>query len=154
MRRPAKKVNRLKPDRIYESIDVSKFINYVMSDGKKTTAEKIVYGALDILKKDGLDPLQTFQEALDNVGPNMEVRSRRVGGANYQVPYEVRSERKTSLAMRWIISAARSRKGSSMEKRLAEEISLASKKEGEAFKKKENMHKMAESNKAFAHFAW
>jgi len=155
MRRGVKKRNKPTPDIKFDSLDVSKFINYIMSDGKKSVAEKILYGAFDVIKeKTKSEPLQIFNDAIDKVGPDMEVRSRRVGGANYQIPYEVRPERRKSLAMRWILDSARSRKGSSMIERLADEILLASKGEGEAFKKKENTHKMAESNKAFAHFAW
>ncbi len=127
-----------------------------MWDGKKHTARSIVYSTLDKIKEQEKteDPLEVFDAAVKNTSPTMEVRSRRVGGANYQVPREVRPERRKTLAMRWIISAARAKKGSVMDKRLAEELILASKNEGEAVKKKENTHKMAEANKAFAHFAW
>ena len=155
MRRPVKKRNKPAPDIRHDSVDVAKFINYIMNDGKKSTAEKILYESFDIIKeKTKAEPIEVFNEALDKIGPDMEVRSRRVGGANYQVPYEVRPERRKALAMRWMLEAARGRKGAPMAERLAEEIMVASKGEGEAFKKKENMHKMAESNKAFAHFAW
>lgn len=155
MRRPVKKRNKPAPDIRFDSTDLSKFINHVMNDGKKSVAETIVYDAFEIIKKETKsEPLAVFDDALDKIGPDMEVRSRRVGGANYQVPYEVRPERRKALAMRWMLDAARNRKGAPMANRLAEEIMLASKGEGEAFKKKENMHKMAESNKAFAHFAW
>lgn len=155
MRRPVKRKNKVSPDIKYNSLDVERFINYVMKDGKKNLARDIVYKAFEeMAKKTKLEPLQVFNEALDNVGPTMEVRSKRVGGANYQVPYEVKPDRRKALAMRWILEIARGREGSSMSNRLAEELTLASKKEGEAFKKKENTHKMAESNKAFAHFAW
>lgn len=155
MRRPVKRKNKVSPDIKYSSLDVERFINYVMKDGKKNLARDIVYKAFEeMAKKTKLEPLQVFNEALDNVGPTMEVRSKRVGGANYQVPYEVKPDRRKALAMRWILEIARGREGSSMSNRLAEELTLASKKEGEAFKKKENTHKMAESNKAFAHFAW
>lgn len=155
MRRKIKKNFKTEPDHIHDSLTVSKFINYTMLDGKKWAARKIVYGAFDIIKeKEKSDPMVLFETAIKNVGPNMEVRSRRVGGANYQVPREVRAERKQFLAMNWIIQAARAGKGSSMEKRLADEIILASKGEGEAAKKRENIHKMAEANRAFAHFAW
>lgn len=155
-RRPLPAKKPFPGDRKYGSDKVTQFINYVMLDGKKETATKIVYGAFDaISKKEKTDvPLEVFNEAMKNVGPLMEVRSRRVGGANYQVPREVRPERRTSLAMRWILSAARSRKGVTMDKALAEELILASKNEGEAVKKRENVHKMAEANKAFAHFAY
>jgi small subunit ribosomal protein S7 len=155
LRRPVKKRNKPAPDIRFDSTDLSKFINHVMNDGKKSVAETIVYDAFEIIKKETKsEPLAVFDDALDKIGPDMEVRSRRVGGANYQVPYEVRPERRKALAMRWMLDAARNRKGAPMANRLAEEIMLASKGEGEAFKKKENMHKMAESNKAFAHFAW
>lgn len=153
MRRPLKKKIELKPDFVYNSVKVTKFINYIMERGKKNTARKIVYNTFTELKKEG-DPVEIFETALRNVEPTMEVRSRRVGGANYQVPREVRMERRLSLAMRWILTAAKARKGTPMYRRLAEELLLASKKEGDAVKRRENMHKMAESNKAFAHFAW
>ncbi len=155
MRRKVKRNFNTEPDTRYDSLLVAKFINYVMLDGKKWAARRVVYDAFDIIKeKEKTDPMVLFETALKNVGPNMEVRSRRVGGANYQVPREVRQERKQFLAMNWIIQAARSGKGSAMEKRLADEIILASKNEGEAAKKRENVHKMAEANRAFAHFAW
>lgn len=155
MRRSVRNRNKVSPDRKYNSSELSKFINYVMEGGKKSLAERIVYEALEKVEKDTKkDAITVFNEALDKVGPDMEVRSRRVGGANYQVPYEVRPDRRKSLAMRWILEVAKSRKGSPMQNRLAEEIALSSRGEGDAFKKKENMHKMAESNKAFAHFAW
>ena len=153
MRRPLKKKTELQPDIMYDSVKVSKLINYVMERGKKNTARKVVYDAFAELKKKG-DPIEIFETALRNVEPSMEVRSRRVGGANYQVPREVRAERRLSLSLRWIIAAAKARKGMPMHKRLADELLLASNKEGEAVKKRENTHKMAEANKAFAHFAW
>lgn len=135
---------------------LEKFINSIMWDGKKNTARTIVYDALDIVKeKEGVEsPITVFDEALKNAGPLVEVRSRRIGGANYQVPREVRTERRTALAMRWIIEASRSRKGVKTAVALADEIMLAAKGEGNAVKKKKDTHKMAESNKAFAHFAW
>lgn len=156
MRRKIKKRKEIKKDSVYESVKLAKFINYVMRDGKKNIARKVVYSALNEIKeKTKTDkPSVLFETALDNVSPNMEVRSRRVGGANYQVPVEVRPERRLSLSMRWIIDSAKSKKGLPMYKRLADELILASKNEGDAIKKKENVHKMAESNKAFAHFAW
>ena len=156
MRRPVKNRNIAKPDVIFNSQKIEKFINYVMDQGKKNTARKIVYGAFDLIKeKEKVEsPIEVFDTALKNAGPTMEVRSRRVGGANYQVPREVRPERRTYLAMNWIIDAAKAKKGKAMVEKLAEEIILASKNEGEAIKKRENVHKMAESNKAFAHFAW
>ena len=156
MRRPVKNRNIVGPDMKFNSTKVEKFINSVMWDGKKSTARKVVYDAFDIIQEKTKveSPLEVFEEALRNVGPAMEIRSRRVGGANYQVPREVRPERKQALAYRWILAAARARKGMPMANRLAEEIIAASKNEGEAVKKRENTHKMAEANKAFAHFAW
>ena len=156
MRRPVRNRNIVKPDRTYSSEKLSKFINHIMLDGKKETARKVVYGALDEIKKTEKieNPLEIFDSALSNAGPQVEVRSRRVGGANYQVPREIRPERRQFLAMTWIINAAKGKKGKPMYKKLAEELVLASKNEGEAITKKENTHKMAEANKAFAHFAW
>lgn len=156
MRRKVKNRNIPRPDLVYNSDKVSKFINYVMEEGKKNTARKIVYGAFDVIKeKQKVDnPLEVFETAIRNASPAMEVRSRRVGGANYQVPREVRPERKQSLAFRWIIDAAASKKGKPMHMKLAEELIAAANNEGEAIKKKENTLKMAEANKAFAHFAW
>ena len=156
MRKPHKKINSLTGDRIYNSKKVSQFINYIMWDGKKTVAEQIVYGAFDIIKEaeEGTNPLTVFEEALANAGPALEVKSRRVGGANYQVPIPVKVERQVSLAMRWIIDTARGGKGKAMAARLADELILAAKNEGAAVAKKQNTHKMAEANKAFAHFAW
>ncbi len=156
MRRRIKKKHKLAADPIYNSEKVSKFINCVMESGKKNAARMIVYQALTTIKEKAKveDPLIIFDEALRNVGPAMEVRSRRVGGANYQVPREVRPERKQALAIRWIIDAARSKKGAAMGKKLADELIAAAKNEGESIKKRENTIKMAEANKAFAHFAW
>lgn len=156
MRKPVKNRNKVKPDPKYNSIKVAKFINHLMLDGKKSTAETVVYDAFDIIKeKEKVEnPLEIFDSALKNTAPSMEVRSRRVGGANYQVPTEVRLDRRVFLAMTWILNAARSGKGRPMAQKLADEIILASKNEGEAVKKRENVHKMAEANKAFAHFAW
>lgn len=156
MRRKVKNRNIVGPDFIYESEKVGKLINYVMLDGKKQTAQKVVYGAMTEIKEKGKteDPIEVLDMALKNTGPLMEVRSRRVGGANYQIPREVRPERRLALSMKWIIEAARAKKGSPMHVRLADEIIAASKNEGEAVKKRENTHKMAEANKAFAHFAW
>ncbi len=141
---------------LYGSAKAEKFINSIMQDGKKNTARKIFYGALDIVKeKEKVEnPIEVFDTALKNAGPLVEVRSRRIGGANYQVPREVRTERRTALAMRWIIESARGRKGVKMADALADELIQASKGEGNAVKKKKDTHKMAESNKAFAHFAW
>jgi small subunit ribosomal protein S7 len=156
MRRKIKAKKELQPDLVYSSVKVEKFINYCMQEGKKNTARRVVYGALEAIKKSEKveDPLEVFDTALKNTGPTVEVRSRRVGGANYQVPREVRPERRSYLSMKWIIDAARHKKGKPISQRLADEIVLASKNEGEACKKRENVHKMAEANKAFAHFAW
>lgn len=156
MRRPVKNRKQPGPDSVYESERVAKFINCVMERGKKNTAQKVVYEAMDMLKgKDGKEnPLEVFETALQNVGPTVEVRSRRVGGANYQVPREVRPERRLALALRWIIAAARSTKGKPMAVKLADEIKKAANNEGEAIKKCDTVHKMAEANKVFAHFAW
>jgi small subunit ribosomal protein S7 len=156
MRRKVTNRNIVKGDIKYDSDRLEKFINCIMWDGKKNTARAIVYGALDILKeKEGIEsPIELFDAALKNAGPLVEVRSRRIGGANYQVPREVRTERRNALAMRWIIEAARGRKGVKTTVALADELSLAAKGEGNAVKKKKDTHKMAESNKAFAHFAW
>ena len=156
MRRPVKNRNIRKPDTQYKSLEVSTLVNYVMYSGKKSIAQAVVYDAFEEIKKSLKveDPMEVYKNALRNAGPLMEIRSRRVGGANYQVPREVRPERRTFLALRWIIDAARSKKGAPMSKKLADEIIAASKNEGEAIKKRENVHKMAEANKAFAHFAW
>lgn len=157
MRRPLKERDKhtVQPHYKYDSVVVEQFINYLMRDGKKALAQRIFEEALNEIKKQTKeDPIVVFEEALEKVGPSMEVRSRRVGGANYQVPYEVRPERKRALAMRWILEAARSRKGASMSKYLAEELIAARDGEGGAMKKHENMHRMAEANKAFAHFAF
>ena len=127
-----------------------------MERGKKNVARKIVYDSFNVIKEKTKteNPLSVFDEAIKNVGPNMEIRSRRIGGATYQVPREVRLERKLALALRWIIDASRSKKGAPMKEKLANELIAASKNEGEAVKKRENTHKMAEANRAFAHFAW
>jgi small subunit ribosomal protein S7 len=156
MRRKLSKKPELLADPKYGSQKVSKFINHLMERGKKSVARELVYGALEIVKEQAKveDPMETFDLALKNVAPQVEVRSRRVGGANYQVPRETRPERRNFLAMTWMIAAARSKKGKPMAQKLAEEILLAAKNEGEAAKKKENVHRMAEANKAFAHFAW
>lgn len=142
------------PDVVSNRIDVARFINYVMREGKKSTAERIVYDAFQKIKDATKeDPIIVFEKALQNAAPLLEVISRRVGGANYQIPYEVRPDRKFILAARWIIGAARSRKGKPMAEKLAEEIVAASKNEGTAIKKKLDTHRMAEANRAFAHFA-
>jgi len=156
MRRKVKNRKRALPDAQYNSQKVGRFINYIMLDGKKTIAEKIVYGAFEIMKEktENPNPLEVFDLALKNAGPQMEVRSRRVGGANYQVPVEVRSDRRQQLAMTWITKAARKKSGKSMQERLADELIAASNGEGEAVKKKQDTHRMADANKAFAHLAW
>ena len=153
MRRPVKNRNQPLPDEVYGSVKVSKLINYVMERGKKDTARAVVYRAFEELKKDG-DPVAIFEDALDKAAPNVEVRSRRVGGANYQVPREVRPERRLSLGLRWMVEAAEGTKGKPMHESLATEIRAAHKGEGSAVSKKETTHRMAEANKAFAHFAW
>ena len=156
MRRKVKNRNMVGPDAKYNSLKVSKFINYVMEGGKKNTARDIVYGAFDVIKEKLKieDPMETFEAALRNAGPVTEVRSRRIGGANYQVPREVRPERRLQLSMRWILAAARGKKGEAMYKKLGDELISASNNEGSAVKKREDTHKMAEANKAFAHFTW
>jgi len=155
MRRKVTNRNIVTPDSTYDSVKVGKLINYVMDSGKKNAARSIVYGAFDVIKeKTTTDPVEVFETALKNTGPTMEVRSRRVGGANYQIPREVRPERRLYLSLKWLIDAARAKKGMPMHQKLADEIILASKNEGEAVKKRENTHKMADANKAFAHFAW
>ena len=155
MRRPLKKKKTLVPDIKYNSVKVAKLINYIMERGKKNTARKVVYDAFkEIEQKEKKDPQLVFEEALQKVGPLMELRSRRVGGANYQIPQEVSSERRLVLALRWILGAAKTRKGAPMHKRLAQELIDASKNEGAAVVKRENTHKMAEANRAFAHLAW
>ena len=154
MRRPLKHKRTWRPDLTYGSETLSRFINAVMWNGKKDTARSIVYDALAKIKEGEADPLETFETALRNVSPLMEVRSRRVGGANYQVPREVPQNRRLALAFRWIINAARSKKGKPMADKLATELLLAAKNEGDAIKKRDEMHRMAEANKAFAHFAW
>ncbi len=144
-------------DSLYGSSMLTKFINNIMIDGKKSIAQKKVYNAFDLIAKQGEDPLQTFEKAVQNVSPKVEVRARRIGGANYQVPTEVRAERKNALALRWIIEAARKRTNKEFhvfEEKLAAELLAASKGEGEAIKKKEIMHRQAEANRAFAHFRW
>jgi len=153
MRRPVKNRNVVGTDIIYSSTEVEKLINYVMWSGKKSVARSIVYGAFDIIKdKESKDPMEVFKAALENAGPTVEVRSRRIGGANYQVPREVRPERRFMLALRWILAGARGAKGEPMATKLAKELISASKGEGNAVKKKDDTHRMAEANKAFAHF--
>ncbi len=142
------------PDHKYGSVTVTRFINYLMQDGKKSVAARVFYDSLNrIAKKTKEEPITIFDKALENVAPQVEVISRRVGGANYQVPHEVRPDRRFVLATRWLIAAARSKKGSPMADRLSVELIAAAKNEGEAIKKKHNTHRMAEANRAFAHFA-
>jgi small subunit ribosomal protein S7 len=146
---------RIHPDPKFNDRQVGRFTNVVMRDGKKSTAERIVYGAFGIIEsKTRNDPLQMFRRALDNVRPRVEVKSRRVGGATYQVPVEVRPERATSLAMRWLVEYASARPGKSMQDRLANELIDAANERGESVKKREDTHRMAEANKAFAHYRW
>ena len=154
MRRSAAPKRKIIPDSKYESELVAKFMNQLMVDGKKSIAEKIVYGAFDELEKNNAneDLVEMFRKILDQIAPVVEVRSRRIGGATYQVPVEVRAKRRTALAMRWLVEAARSRKEKSMPARLAAELREAKDGKGAAVKKKEDMHRMAEANKAFAHF--
>ena|SRR3989344_5503588 len=143
------------PDPKYRSETVAKFISVVMKSGKKSTAEKIVYGALNTMaERSKKDPLEMFNQALGNVKPMVEVKSRRVGGATYQVPVEVRSGRQMALAMRWVVDAARNRSGKSMAGRMADELMDAADKRGNAVKKREDVHRMAEANKAFSHYRW
>ncbi len=152
-RKAPKKIPLVDPK--YKSVIIPKLINSIMLDGKKTTAEKIVYDALDKIKSKSKDePISVFNEAINNVRPTVEVRSRRVGGATYQVPVEVKSKRSQALALRWIIDASRKRKDKKMSDKLFNEIFDAFQNKGSAIKKKEDTHKMAESNKAFAHFRW
>jgi len=156
MRRKVNIKRDIAPDTMYQSEKVSKLMNYIMYDGKKNQARSNVYKCFAIIKEKAKveNPLDVFEAALKNTAPNLEVRSRRVGGANYQVPVEVRPKRKDALALKWIIDAARAKKGAPISAKLADEILAASKGEGEAVKKRDNTHKMAEANKAFAHFAW
>ena len=156
MGRKNKSVNRPgAPDPKYNSVVVSKFVSRMMIDGKKATCVRIIYDAMDILKtKTDKEPLEVFLKALDNVKPMVEVKSRRVGGATYQVPIEIRESRREALAMRWIISAARAKSGHGMGECLANELLDAFNNTGTAYKKKEDTHKMAEANKAFAHYRW
>ncbi len=154
-RRKRAERRKVLPDSKYNSVLVTKFINSIMWCGKKSVAEKIFYTAMDLIQsKLNTDPFPVFEQAVNNVKPVVEVRSRRVGGATYQVPVEVRMNRKNSLAIRWLLYSARSRPEHSMAERLASEIIGANKKEGAAIKKREDTHKMAEANRAFAHFRW
>ena len=155
MRRKINIKRDIKPDYKYGSALAAQFINKLMHDGEKSVASGIFYRALDNIEKKEKKPgLEIFETAIKNVSPQLEVKSRRIGGANYQVPREVRGERKLALAMRWLILAARAGKGKPIDKKLAEEIILAEKNEGNAIKKKNDTHRMAEANKAFAHFSW
>lgn len=143
------------PDPKYRSKQLTRFMNVIMLDGKKAIAEKIVYGAMDIIQQRTREnPLQVFEKALENCKPNFEVKSRRVGGATYQVPIEVREERRIALAMRWLVGYSRKRSGKTMRENLANELLDAYHRRGEACKKRENVHRMAEANKAFAHYRW
>lgn len=153
MRRAYKK-HKISPDLVYGDVQVAQFINKIMKKGKKTTARKIVYSAFETIKnKTQKEPLEVFKKAIENISPMLEVKPKRIGGATYQVPMEVRQERKFYLATTWIINASRSKKGKAMNEKLSEELIAASNNEGNAVKKKNDMHRMAEANKAFAHFA-
>lgn len=156
--RHAKLVKRqAEPDQLYGSVLITKFINSVMRDGKKTIAEKVVYDALERLKAKGQDPLETFQKVLETISPKVEIKARRIGGANYQVPVEVRGDRKYAVAIRWLLEAARSRPNKeyhTFAEKLVAEFLDALEGKGEAIKKRDNTHRQAEANKAFAHFRW
>jgi small subunit ribosomal protein S7 len=155
MRRAIKRRQPIEPDRKYTSTFVASFINKIMMNGKKSVAEKIVYGALEKAEKKIGKPMQEIIDmVIENAGPQLELKSRRIGGANYQVPYEVKGERRSALALRWIIDAARGGKGKPMEEKLADELINAFNNTGVAVKKKQDTHRMADANKAFAHFAW
>lgn len=148
---------QIEPDKIYNNLLVAKFINRLMKDGKKTVAEKVVYGMFDLLKEQGNDPLETFLKALDAIGPKVEIKARRIGGANYQVPVEVRGDRKMAVAIRWVLEAAEGRPSKeyrSFAEKLVAELQDALEGKGEAIKKRDNTHRQAEANKAFAHFRW
>ncbi|TCS60088.1 30S ribosomal protein S7 [Varunaivibrio sulfuroxidans] len=154
-RRHAAEKREILPDAKYGDLVVTKFMNSLMLDGKKSVAERIVYGAFDVMEqKLGSDPLKLFHEAIDNVKPSVEVRSRRVGGATYQVPVEVRNDRRQALAIRWIVDMARKRSEHTMVGRLSGELSDAANNRGAAVKKREDTHKMADANKAFSHYRW
>ncbi len=154
-RRGAVPKQEILPDPIYNSVIITKLVNQIMQDGKKSTAEKIVYDALDLIKeKTGNDPMEVFDQAMKNVMPLLEVKARRVGGANYQVPVEVRAERRNTLAIRWITKYSRERSGNTMMEKLANELMDAAQGIGASVKKREDTHKMAEANKAFAHYRW
>ncbi len=155
MRRAPAEVKKIAPDPVYRSVLVSQVINKVLWKGKKETSRRIVYGALEMVEqRGGSDAMTTLKKAIDNLRPQVEVRSRRVGGSSYQVPVEVRPRRSTTLAVRWLVDFSRKRRENTMTERLANEILDASTRQGAAFKRKEDIHKMAESNKAFAHYRW
>ncbi len=155
MRRRKAEVRVVTPDPVYHDVLVTKFINKIMLDGKKSKAQEIFYGAMDsIAKKTGKEPLEVFKKAFENVAPALEVRPKRVGGATYQVPIEVKEPRRTSLGIRWIVGAARAKKGKPMSQRLAEELLSAYGNSGVAVKRREDVQKMAEANRAFAHYRW
>jgi len=154
-RRHAAEKRQVLPDAKFKDLVVTKFMNALMKDGKKSAAERIVYGAFDLMQsKGGQDPVQTFHEALSNVKPMVEVRSRRVGGATYQVPVEVRAERRQALAIRWLVEMSRKRSENTMVERLSSELLDAANNRGAAVKKREDTHRMAEANKAFSHYRW
>lgn len=155
MRHKKTEKRQISADKIYNNILVAKFINKLMKDGKKTVAEKNFYTALELLEKDGKDPLETFEKAVQNVGPKQEVKAKRIGGASYQVPIDVRGDRRMSLAMRWIIEAARARSNKeyhTFAEKLAAELKDAVENQGAAIKKRDTAHRMAEANRAFSHF--
>ncbi len=155
MRRAPAEVKKVAPDPLFRSVLVSQIINKVLWKGKKETSHRIVYDALELVeKRGGQDAITTLKKAIDNIRPSVEVRSRRVGGSSYQVPVEVRPRRSNTLAVRWLVDFARKRRENTMTERLANEILDASTRQGAAFKRKEDVHKMAESNKAFAHYRW
>lgn len=157
MRHAKVQKRQTKPDVIYNNAVITKFINGIMLDGKKSIAQKKFYNAMELIKAKDMDPLETFEKALQNISPKVEVKARRVGGANYQVPIEVRPERRQSLSIRWLLEATRKRPNKefkTFEEKLAAEILAAANNEGEAMRKKEIMHKQAEANKAFSHFRW
>ena len=155
MRRVSAPKRDVLPDPVYDRVILTKFINQVMLDGKKGVAERIVYGAFEIIKeKTGKDPMEVFDEAMKNVMPVLEVKARRVGGANYQVPVEVRPERRQTLGIRWLVNNTRKRSGKTMQEKLAAELMDAANNVGASVKKREDTHKMAEANRAFAHYRW
>ncbi|HNR63997.1 MAG: 30S ribosomal protein S7 [Thermotogaceae bacterium] len=155
MRRRRSEIRETIPDPLYNDLMVTRLINSIMWDGKKAVAQKVVYGAFDVIReKTGKEPLEVFKKAMDNIQPIVEVKPRRVGGATYQVPIEVTERRKASLGIRWLIKASRSKKGRPMKTRLSDEILAAYENTGNAVKKREDTHKMAEANRAFAHFKW